>query len=90
MIVKGGALLNFGVNESTSASSKACYVPSSTFVEQNPNPSLKQLRDGIWQCKQAQVFKDESFDQYVERTSQFYVLKPDPSPLNNKTPSRLY
>ena len=63
------------IRESTSTANKAFYVPSSTFLEKIPTPSLQQLRDGIWQCKQTQVSEEERFDLCVQRTSQFYVLK---------------
>jgi hypothetical protein len=72
------------IRESTSAANKAFYVPSSHFLEKLPTPSLQQLRDGIWQCKQTQVSEEEKFDLYVQRTSQFYVLKPVPNPPNKE------
>lgn len=72
------------VRESTSAANKVFHVPSSTFLEENKTPSLQQLRDGIWQSRQHQVFKDDTFDTYVQRTSQFYALKTIESPKNTE------
>ena len=70
------------VRESTSAANKVFHVPSSSFLEQNKTPSLQQLRDGIWQSRQYEVLADDTFDTYVQRTSQFYMLKPIENPQN--------
>jgi hypothetical protein len=64
------------VRESTSAISKTFHVPSSEFLEHTPNPSLQDLRDAIWHCKNLEVAADENFDNYVHRTALIRTLKP--------------
>ena len=53
------------IRESTSATQKCFYAPSTSFLEGNANPSLQALRDAVWQCKKHEVFQDEKFDEYV-------------------------
>ena len=61
------------IQESTSATQKCFYAPSTSYLEGNANPSLQTLRDALWQCKKHEVFQDEKFDEYVLRTSQVYT-----------------
>ena len=72
------------IQESTSATQKCFYAPSTSYLEGNANPSLQTLRDALWQCKKHEVFQDKRFDEYVLRTSQVYTLKPVQTPKNDQ------
>ena len=97
MIVRAGALLNFGEKMCWNVSMKepvhqTCTKPSIAMFLAQLFTNIIQICCSnnlgiVWQCKQTQVLKDESFDQYVLQSSQFYVLKSATCPLNNKTTS---
>jgi hypothetical protein len=61
---------------SASTHRKVYYIPSSDFLGENPNPSLQQLRDGIWNCNNKTVLPQECFDEYISRVTAFYIAKP--------------
>jgi hypothetical protein len=65
------------IRESTgSGNCKVCYVPSANFRKLSTNPSMQQLRDGIWNCKNKNVLEGETFDVYIHRVTSFYTCKP--------------
>ena len=73
------------IRESTGGNtSKVCYVPSSEFLESVTNPSLQQLRDGIWNYKNKNIIEGENFDAYIHRVTSFYTCKPLSSPRNQQ------
>jgi hypothetical protein len=72
------------IRESSSPNNKVYYIPSSAFLGKNAHPTLQQLRDGIWNCKNKNVLPEERFDEYIIRVTSFYTCKPLAAPPNGE------
>lgn len=69
-----------------STTDKTCYyVPSSNYLLKKPKPTLKDIRQDNFSCKDgSQVYKRERFDQYLERIGAFYTLHLLSKPFNEE------